>query len=125
MSPNLRDVTHSFDDGVLHAAEIIAGTFDDFLARQRELVRVARTHFERADWHAVQANSHRRLDLYNEKVHEGLGRLHGLLGPRISDLDTWAELRDCFAGRVAERADAEVAETFFNSFTRRLFHTVG
>jgi isocitrate dehydrogenase kinase/phosphatase len=113
------------DEGIAPAAQAIADSLDDYLARSGEIVRRARLHFERADWHAAQEDSARRLDLYNEAVRAGLNRLHGLLGPRIADRDTWTLLRGAYARLIGTRGDRDVAETFFNSFTRRLFHTVG
>jgi len=113
------------DDGIGPAAQVIAGSLDAYLSRQHEIVRNARTHFERADWHAAQRDSARRLDLYNEAVREGLTALHTMLGPRIADRDTWTQLREAYAGLIGNRGDRDVAETFFNSFTRRLFDTEG
>ncbi len=113
------------DDEIEAASRVIAGSFDDYLAKLDELVRRARRNFERADWHAAQRDSARRLDLYNEAVREGMSGLHGLLGPRIADRDTWTQLRDAYAARIGDRGDRDVAETFFNSYTRRLFDTEG
>ena len=113
------------DEPIAQGAEIIDATFHRYFLHQREIVRCARANFERRDWHATQRDSAARLDLYNESVREGLDLLHGLLGPRFADADTWIELRNAYADRIAGRGDREVAETFFNSFTRRIFHTVG
>jgi isocitrate dehydrogenase kinase/phosphatase len=107
------------------AARVIVATYQTYLARLAEVIRRARTHFERRDWLAVQRDSARRLDLYNAAVQEGLQRLRELLGPAFSEHATWTALREAYAPLIAARADAELAETFFNSFTRRLFHTVG
>ena len=38
---------------------------------------------------------------------------------------TWVALKREFVARVGARDDAELAESFFNSITRRLFVTVG
>jgi isocitrate dehydrogenase kinase/phosphatase len=107
------------------AARAIVVAHDDYLARLGEVIRRARTHFEQRDWHAVQRDSTHRLDLYNSAVQQGLQRLRAQLGPALSERATWAALREAYATLVAGRSDAELAETFFNSFTRRLFHTVG
>jgi len=119
-------VPPSFDDETIApAAAVIVESFDDYLNRLSDAVRRARRHFERGDWQAMQHDSAARLDLYNERVSDGLDRLHGLLGPRIADRDTWGQIRDEFARVMHGRGDRDVAETFFNSFTRRVFHTIG
>jgi isocitrate dehydrogenase kinase/phosphatase len=89
------------------------------------LILRAKSHFENRDWHAVQRDSAHRLDLYNAAVQEGLAGLRDLLGPALEARATWTGLRDAYAPLAAGRGDAELAETFFNSFTRRVFHTIG
>lgn len=113
------------DEAIAPCAAVIAESFDDYLNRLSVAVRRARRHFERCDWQESQRDSAERLDYYNERVRDGLNRLHGLLGPRIGDRDTWGAIRDEFARLMHRRGDRDVSETFFNSFTRRVFHTVG
>ncbi|HEU5170248.1 MAG TPA: bifunctional isocitrate dehydrogenase kinase/phosphatase, partial [Gemmatimonadales bacterium] len=47
------------------------------------------------------------------------------LGGRACDRATWARARSAFAGLLEGRDDAELAETFYNSATRRVLGTVG
>ena len=75
------------------AAGVIAATYQSYLDRFRDLTQHARGNFENCDWHALQHDSARRLDLYNDAVQEGLRRLWSLLGPRVADGPTWAALR--------------------------------
>jgi isocitrate dehydrogenase kinase/phosphatase len=49
----------------------------------------------------------------------------GILGTALTDLVVWAAARDEYAARVRYRPDHELAETFFNSVTRRVLGTVG
>jgi isocitrate dehydrogenase kinase/phosphatase len=106
-------------------AAIIAETFRSYVERFRELTRRARANFETRDWHAVQRDSARRFDLYTEAVGEGLDRLRPLLGDRVTDRPTWTALRAAYERTIGSRADLDLAETFFNSFTRKIFHTIG
>ena len=48
-----------------------------------------------------------------------------LLGPRYSDPETWKELKRAYGEVTADKPNPELAETFFNSVTRRVFSTVG
>jgi isocitrate dehydrogenase kinase/phosphatase len=43
----------------------------------------------------------------------------------VDDRPTWAGLREAYAKSIAKRGDIELAESFFNSFTRKIFHTIG
>jgi isocitrate dehydrogenase kinase/phosphatase len=73
----------------------------------------------------MQRDSADRLDLYGQSVSEALEQLHRLLGTRVTDRPTWMILRPAYSAAVASRGDAELAETFLNSITRRIFHTIG
>ena len=106
-------------------AAVIAGAFQSYMDRFRALTRRARRRFEERDWAGAQHDSGARLDLYGEVVDEGMLRLVGLLGARLEDRPTWTAVRTAYEALIAGRADAELAETFFNSFTRRIFHTIG
>ena len=106
-------------------AAIIAETFASYVEAFRSLTRQARTRFEAEDWQGVQHDASLRFDLYPDAVAEGLARLVPLLAGRERDRPTWTALRAAYARRVAARVDVEQAESFFNSFTRKIFHTIG
>jgi isocitrate dehydrogenase kinase/phosphatase len=91
----------------------------------RDVTRNARLHFESANWHGVQRDAALRFDLYADAVTAGLSRLALLLDGRFDDRPTWTALRGAFAEAIASRGDVELAESFFNSFTRKIFHTIG
>lgn len=107
------------------AADLIADAFRQYVHRFHILTRVARDHFSNRDWHAMQRDSGRRLDLYGDAVGGTQLGLRHLLGERLADRPIWTEIRAAYEWRVAARPDVELAETFFNSNVRRVFHTVG
>ncbi len=109
----------------VEAAELIADAFRRTMRRFHALTHVARDHFANRDAHAMQRDSGRRLDLYSDAVHDTLVGLHHLLSDRLEHRAAWAEIRAAYEWRVASRPDVELAETFFNSIVRRVFHTVG
>jgi isocitrate dehydrogenase kinase/phosphatase len=106
-------------------AEIIAASFRAYVDGFRDLTRHARAHFESANWHGVQHDAALRFDLYADAVSHGLGRLRALLDERVDRRPTWTALREAYAAAIASRGDVELAESFFNSFTRKIFHTIG
>jgi isocitrate dehydrogenase kinase/phosphatase len=105
-----------------------AAVRDEFVAyhdRFREITRLARRRFEERDWHGSQRDATERLDLYRAHVDRMVAALPGVLGEAADHPATWAALKQAFAALVAGREDEELAETFFNSVTRRVFATVG
>ena len=107
------------------AADLIHEAFADWRERFGALTKTARRHFEERDWQAMQRDSARRLDLYGEAVGEAIALLEPVLKDRLEDRRVWGDMRDAFAARIRDRGDAGLAETFFNSITRRLFRTIG
>ena len=110
---------------VERGAAIIAESFRAYVEGFRDLTRNAREHFESGNWHGVQHDAALRFDLYADAVNAGFVKLGPLLGTRIDDRPTWTALRGAYARAIGSRGDVELAESFFNSFTRKIFHTIG
>ena len=91
----------------------------------KAITRRAKARFERQDWHGLHADAVERLDLYKKAVDPVVTRISVLLGGRVHDELVWAGMKAVYSSLIAEREDWELAETFFNSITRRIFATVG
>jgi len=112
-------------DNVREASDVIVASYVRYADRFRDLTHLAGGNFDRRDWHEVQRLSGLRLDLYSDSVAECLRMLGGRFGDRIEQRSLWTRARAVYADRVQERHDGELAETFFNSVVRRVFHTIG
>lgn len=106
------------------AAEI----YEAFALYQRSFKRITRCaqgYFEQRDWRGQERDSVARLDLYKRVVDRTVYDVRNLLGDAARSRGVWAEMRAAYIDQIAERVDIELAETFFNSITRRVFTTVG
>jgi isocitrate dehydrogenase kinase/phosphatase len=90
-----------------------------------EITRRARDRFERRDWSGAQADARERLELYKVHVDAAVSDVHDILEDGVMERTVWAAMKREYARCTAHRPDAELAETFFNSVTRRVFSTVG
>jgi isocitrate dehydrogenase kinase/phosphatase len=106
-------------------SQIIFDAFDNFHMLFRSITRRAKIHFEQRHWLGMQEETVARLDLYNHSVDQLVIVLTELLKERIADKLIWAGIKAVYSGKIADRDDWELAETFFNSVTRRIFSTVG
>src|ERR1700741_4638736 len=100
------------------AAEQVLEAYEGWIEAFREVTRRARRRFLAREWREGQNDAQERLDLYPHAVDAVVARLRG------ASVDG-AGARDDFAARVAGRADAEIAETFYNSVMRRVLAIVG
>ncbi len=106
-------------------AQSIHRAFDTYHRQFRAVTRRARARFEHRDWTGIRADASERLDLYRQVVDPTVRDVHVLLGQRVNDRFVWAGIKAVYSGLIADRDDWELAETFFNSITRRIFTTVG
>ncbi len=102
--------------------------FEAFLRYHHQfktITRRARTRFEKRDWSSARSDAVERLELYNQVVADTVWWIRQELRSRLKDENVWRELKHAYAALINGLEDAEIAETFFNSITRRIFATVG
>ncbi len=107
------------------ATACIRDEFNSYTAQFREITRRARTRFEQRDWNALQTDVRARLGLYERKLSEVAAKLRPLLNDHLLDRRVWVMMKEQFPALFADRHDLDLAETFFNSVTRKVFFTVG
>lgn len=106
-------------------ATLVHEGFDTFYSEFMRLTRAARFHFDQCEQLAVQEHQQARIDLYQRYVARTLVSLQPLTRDDPQDLALWKRAHVAFAEQVAARVDVEVAQTFFNAITRKVFHTKG
>jgi isocitrate dehydrogenase kinase/phosphatase len=107
------------------AAAAIQAAYDGWRQGFDEITARARERFERRDWRGAQADATARLALYRIHVDNAVADVRDLLDDAVMERTLWAAIKAQHARALAHRGDAEIAETFFNSVTRRVFSTVG
>ena len=106
-------------------AAIVRDAFDAYREGFRAFTARSRAHFEAGAWLAAQRDSAERLDLYGACLAEALDRLARRLGDRFHERPLWRAANKVYARGLPGRPEVELAETFFNSVTRRVFATEG
>ncbi len=120
------DAPRPLSDRRIHRlAELIRDAFAAFQARFRRITRRAGIRFANRNWTGLRQDASERLSLYRDIVDHLEADLRERLDGRIGEKDLWTRLHTAYADVVSERRDGELAETFFNSVTRRIFDTVG
>ena len=77
------------------------------------------------DWLGMKADADERLDLYKAVVDEIVAKVERMLDSRVNDESVWINIKSAFSTLSNELDVWELAETFFNSVTRKIFVTVG
>jgi isocitrate dehydrogenase kinase/phosphatase len=109
---------HTMSDVTTTTADIAARIILDGFSRYRDafhaITRDAKARYEVADWQGVLVANRQRLDLYRAHVRpiaEDLREFN-------ADAATWRSTKARYHTLSMTRADAELAETFFNSVHR-------
>ena len=110
---------------VRECAAVVADAFDEYHERFRFAARRAARHFRARDWLAVRDEATERLRLYARSVDHAIAQVVRRSRDASRGRRLWAAMRDEYGAIVADRADREIAETFFSSVTRRRFATSG
>jgi len=110
---------------VTQAIAAIHAAYERYHQGFEEITRRARSRFERREWLGAQADATERLALYKVHVDGAVADVHDILQERVMERTLWAAMRTQHAFGAGARPDPEVAQTFFNSVTRRVFSTVG
>ena len=106
-------------------ARAIRGAFEAYRREFRRITARARRRFEERDWKGGQRDATERLALYAQFIDRVVGRLRRILGGDLRDVGTWRMMKPFFSDAIAGFRDGELAQTFYNSVTRRVFTTVG
>ncbi len=118
--------TYPVDPAVERLARMLQDAFVDYHDRFLEITHRASGRFLGRDWAAHQSDATERLGLHKALVY-GVVDAARLVLPDddLAARSLWIQTRRRYVHLVGERMDLELAETFYNSVTRRLFDIVG
>ena len=109
----------------VQGANAIRKAFNTYRTRFKEITKRAQSHFLDRDWQAIRTDATQRLELYRDGVDRIETGIRQLLADRVQDRQIWADIKAAYSAMLVHNDDWELAETFFNSTTRRIFSTVG
>lgn len=118
------DLTHA----AVEAADRIEASFEAHHEAFRHNTRQVKARFEARDWHGVRRLTVDRMHLQSDHVQRALDAVRRRLGEAghpFEARETWAALKEAYTRAVLGRDDVELAQTFFNSLTRKVFSHVG
>jgi isocitrate dehydrogenase kinase/phosphatase len=106
-------------------AAAIFQAFGDYEREFQSITRRAKVRFEHRDWHGMQQDAVERLELYSDVIARIAKEIRELLDVSVKDKKLWATMKGAYVDEIRPCEDIELAETFFNSVSRRIFTTIG
>jgi isocitrate dehydrogenase kinase/phosphatase len=106
-------------------AEAARDAFSEYERRFDEITRQARERFLARDWRGSFDDARERLRLYSLILDSLTHRVRELMRPRLCHRPIWSAMKAAYSALIAQSNRWEIAESFFNSLTRRVFATEG
>jgi isocitrate dehydrogenase kinase/phosphatase len=119
----MADITRR--EAVFEAGKTIFDAFIKYNDNFGRITRRAKSRFETRDWRGGERDFGERIELYTKSVDRSVAALSRQIGAPNIPRDFWQEVKASFGERVDGIADGAFCKTYFNSISRRLFHTVG
>jgi isocitrate dehydrogenase kinase/phosphatase len=124
---NRESTTARLTDSRLAAvcAHAVYRAFLGYEADFQIITRRAADRFLHRDWVGSYADAAERLGLYSQALNELVLTIRGPMGDRLEEKSVWAATKAVYSSLITLCDEWEIAESFFNSLTRRVFTTVG
>jgi len=106
-------------------AQTTRQAFVDYQEHFHRITHRARKHFLEREWLQSYADASARLSLYSSVLDELTTQIKDLMETRLGKRPVWAAIKAVYSSLIADSLEWEVAESFFNSLTRRIFATEG
>src|SRR5215472_4728551 len=106
-------------------ANAVYRAFLSFHGQFRAITRGARGRFLSRDWTGANADAAERLGLYGRILDSLVEEVRHLMSCRLKERPLWAACKAVYSSLITDCQEWEIAETFFNSLTRRVFATIG
>jgi isocitrate dehydrogenase kinase/phosphatase len=103
-------------------AHTILEGFDKHYRLFRDASVRARRLFEQADWPAMRELARSRIQMYDQRVAEGVERVRAAYPQTEHDESLWPAIKLAYIPLLHEHRQPELAETFFNSVACQVLH---
>ncbi len=106
-------------------AETVQRAFADYDEQFHAITLRARERFLARDWPGSYDDAAERLHLYEREMEDLTKHIKETMGPRLCERRVWTAMKAVYSSLIAISSKWEIAESFFNSLTRRVFATEG
>ena len=106
-------------------AEAARDAFVEYERHFDDITRRASDRFSNRDWRGSFDDARERLRLYSLILASLTNRIVQVMAERLNDRSIWIATKAAYSALIAQLPRWEIAESFFNSLTRRVFATEG
>jgi len=104
---------------------LIFKAFRKYLSKYYAITKRAKERFKNRAWKEIRQDSADRLLLYDNVITELTEKIELNLQNVDDKKSFWIQLKETYSESIVNYCNANIAETFFNSLSRKIFNTVG
>ncbi len=104
-------------------ASIIMDGFEEYHRAFKSITRKASSRFLNREWRKLQMDSVSRLNLYKKKLKITLTTIENAFPAFTFQKTFWKEIKTAYKELTEHSDEKELAETYFNSVSRKLFRS--
>ncbi|NHE59368.1 bifunctional isocitrate dehydrogenase kinase/phosphatase [Cyclobacterium plantarum] len=95
--------------------------YETYISEFNRITQQIPANFVNRDWKTLQDNHRKRLRLYKDLLKDTIHLCKEQLGERVSQKETWFVIKSSYLELIRNKADKELAATFFNSVFRKTY----
>lgn len=107
------------------ALSILIEGYETYCASFQQITQQAAKRFADRDWHGIQSDHRKRLNLYKQDVARIARQIRRELPEGYGDPGLWEEFKRAYQAYTKQRPDFEIAQTFYNSVCRKVMQDIG
>jgi len=113
------------DSRIKDTAELIFQEFKEYLDEFLAITKGSKDRFEKRNWKEIKKDSLKRMDLYEKNLAELLNKIRPVVSAENNKSRYWIRIKKEYAKILSNYCNKNIAETFLNSVSRKIFKTVG
>jgi isocitrate dehydrogenase kinase/phosphatase len=119
---NLKTSKHNF---INEASQTIYDNYKLLINEYLAITQKGKEHFENHTYNELFSDAIKRYELYGTVVQSTIQSLKKIQHDQLDNVVHWRLFKKKYSQLISKRQDIFIAETFFNSITRKVFNTVG
>ena len=108
-----------------NAAKLIFQGFTEYLDEFLAITKKSKAHFEKRNWREIRQDAIIRMDQYDKALDTLTQKVKKILSSEKDKTRAWIRIKENFGDIISNYCNKNVAETFFNSLSRKIFKTKG
>lgn len=111
---------HPISEAIL-VTDAIWDAYQEYKRKISPITHRAKVRFENQDWKGVDQDAHERMQIDSQLMETLFDRINNILKEDLVNEKIWNEIKGIYMELAEAQYDVDIAESFYNSISRRIF----